>query len=431
MVALCARPAPANPEGWPFGATRLIEGIEIVGNQRTEASVIRSHISLRAGDPVDEERIEASRIRLLSTGFFRQVEFGLRRGSARGQVLLVVEVEEKNTLRIEDVAFGFGAGHVPFAALGVSESNFLGRGVTVGGAFALAEDRGAAELRLFVPSLAGTPLQLAGQVGFTDAREVVDPTQPEGPSFGYQRVGGSLGLGFVSGPAQRVSIAFRLEALDVDRLPNLPPPVLRRAPSILGDGSVLSTLSATWEQDTRDDGFAPSRGTRVALGVELGSSAIGSSYEFSKYTGELQWALPTVGGQALVLHGAAGLIQGETPFFNQFFARDHARFSYRRPALPRAVQVNFSVENDYDDLLLHVGAEYTWPMLQAKGWLSRILLYAAADFVTTASLAEAQDDVEGRGAFTEFPLTLDAGLKIDTEFGRFTLSLAYALDLVL
>lgn len=422
-----------EPASSPLRAPRIVEGIEVVGNTRTARSVILTRLFLGVGDLVDESAIEASRIRLLSTGFFRRVEFSLRRGSARGRVLLVVTVEERNTFRIDDLAFGLGPGNYPFVAIGLAETNFLGRGVTAAVTGAIGDERRGAEVRFFVPSLSDTPLQLAGSALWVLGRELIDPTLGDAsPNLDYERVGGTLGFGFGSGPAQRISLVYRLESVNVERLPNLDPPVLRRAPSILGDTSVLSTLAATWERDTRDDAFAPTRGSRLAVAVEVGSTVLGSDYEFSKYTGEVQHAFHVHEGQALVLHVFGGLVQGETPFFNQFFRRDFSRFSYGPEALPRVVSLNFSEANDYDDLLVNAGAEYTYPLHEGTDeWVERVLIYAAADFTVSGSLEEAQADAGGRGAFDVFPLSVDAGLKIDTGFGRFTLSLAYALDLPL
>ena len=74
-------------------AALFVEAIEVVGNGKTTRDTILARISVEIGDLVDEDRIEESRLRLLGTGFFRSVEFSLRRGSQRGRVLLVVEVE--------------------------------------------------------------------------------------------------------------------------------------------------------------------------------------------------------------------------------------------------------------------------------------------------------------------------------------------------
>ena len=417
----------------PFDAPRIVEGIEIIGNKRTRRSVILSQLSLAVGALVEESAIEASRIRLLSTGFFRTVRFSLRRGSARGRVLLVLELTERNTLRVEDLTVGFGPRTASFGALGLSETNFLGRGVTVAGAGAVSRNQRAFELHIFAPNLSGTPLQLSASMAWIVGQETIDPTlRDNSPTLDYERLGGTLGLGFGAGPARRISFLYRLESVNSNRLPNISPPTLRRAPSILSDSSVLSTLELAWERDTRDDDFAPTRGTRIALAVEVGSSVIGSGYEFSKYTGDLEYAFRVRSGDAIVLHAFGGLIQGETPFFNQFFLRDFAPASYGPPALPRAVQLNFSQANDYDDLLIDAGAEYTLLLHEKKdSWLGRLLLYGALSFTVSGSLEEAQADIGGRGAFSVFPLYADAGLKLDTIFGRFTLSIAYTVDLAL
>lgn len=413
----------------PEAVVRIIEGIEILGNDRTVRGFILAQLRIAEGELVDESAIEVARIRLLSTGFFRSVSFHLQRGSERGKVLLVVTVQERSTLQLENIAFGFGPGNVPFFAAGLSERNFLGRGVSVGGVAAVGEGRRALELRLFVPSLSGTRLQLAASALWLVGREFIEEAE-SAPQLEYERLGGTLGLGFGSGPAQRISLVYRLEAVTTESLPNLDPALLRRAPSILADASVLSTLTATWERDTRNDAFAPSRGTRWALSAELGSSILGSDYEFSKYIAEVEHAVSVFRSHALLLRGFGGLIQGEAPFFAQFFRRDFTHFSYGAEALPRAVQLNFSTANDYDDLLANAGVTYLIPIAENVGWVRRILLYVAADFTVTRSLAEAQDDASGREAFDFFPLSVDGGLKLDTQLGRFDLSLAYAADLL-
>ncbi|MBX2813078.1 MAG: BamA/TamA family outer membrane protein [Myxococcales bacterium] len=417
----------------PFDVPRIIEAIEVIGNRQTQRSVILAQLRFSAGDIVQEPLINASRIRLLSTGFFRNVQFSLRRGSARGLVLLIVDVEERNTLRIEDFSFGFGKDTASFVSLGLAETNFLGRGVTLAGAGALGENRRGLEFNFFVPHLSDTPLQFSASMAWIAGEETIDPSLGnQSPKLDYERLGGTLGIGFTSGPAQRISLLYRLETINTNRLPNLNPTTLRRAPSVLFDHSVLSTIQLAWEHDTRDDAFAPSRGMRLALAVELGTSVMGSAYEFSKYTGEIEYAREAFRKHFFVVHALSGLIQGETPFFNQFFVRDFSSFSYGYHTLPRALELNFGVANDYDDLLLDIGLEYSLLVHQGIGdWLERVLIYFSSSLTFTGSLREAQEDIGGRDTFDIFPIYIDSGVKLDTSFGRFTFSLAYALDLFL
>ncbi|MBK6687298.1 MAG: BamA/TamA family outer membrane protein [Deltaproteobacteria bacterium] len=421
-----------EPEGPPPDQRALfIEAIEVLGNEKTDRQVILRRLLVAAGDLVDDTEIEASRLRLLNTGFFKSVEFSLRRGSSRGRVLLVVEVKERNTILIDELYYGFSSVAPVFGGIGLMESNFLGRGVTVGGAFVIGKDRRAVELRTFVPDLSNTPLQLTGSMILLKGAELIDDQQTLGPQLDYQRLGGTLGFGYGVAPAQRISLVYRLESVRAERLPNLDPAVLRRAPSIQFDESVVSTITAAYELDTRDDPFVPTQGTRLALAVEVGSSLLGSAYEFSKYTGEIQQALSLFGDHSLNLRLLGGMIQGNAPFFDQFFLRDFAYFTFNRSALPRNVQLNFGESNDYDDLLVSAGAEYSIPILEGEDWLYRTFVYGGVDLSATASLDELQEDPTGRGTSGRVPLSFDVGLKFDTFVGNFTLSFSYLIDLVL
>lgn len=418
------RPAPVFRE-----SARFIEAIEVVGNDKTTRATVMRRISVQVGDLIDEEQIEASRLRLLGTGFFRSVEFSLRRGSQRGRVLLVVEVEERNTILVDDLYLGYSRVSPFFGGFGLAETNFLGRGVTVGGSFVMGRDRRALELHTFAPSVSGTPLQLSASAIVLEGAEVLDENDLDGPQLTYRRLGGSLGLGVQVGVAQRISLIYRLESVRAGRLPNLSPAILRGAPSIQFDDSVLSTLTARYERDTRDDPFVATQGSRIAVGVEVGTTLIGSTYEFSKYTLELVRAFSVWRDHSLELHLFGGMVQGQTPFFNQFFISDFAYFAWNRDSLPRAVQLNFSESNDYDDLIASGGAVYSVPVFAGDELLYRMYVYGAAELTATASLDERQEDPSGRGIGGTVPLSFDVGMKFDTFIGIFTLSLSYVLDL--
>lgn len=409
----------------------FIEAIELIGNGKTADDVIEARLLVGVGELVDDDRIEESRLRLLSTGYFKSVELSLKRGTRRGRVVLVIEVEERNTLTIDGLYLGFSDVAPIYGGLGLVESNFLGRGMSLGVGGVLGKDRRALDVRVFVPDLSSTRLQLSAAAVIVQGAEVLDTNEPAGLALTYSRLGGSLGLGFRLPSAQRVGLDYRLESIEAPRLPNIDPALLRAAPSIQFDRSVLSTVSLVYERDTRDDGFVPTQGGRVALSVELGSKILASSYEFSKYTGEFELAFQPYAPHALRVHALAGLVQGRTPFFNQFFQRDFMAFAAGSDALPRVLGVNFSSENDYDDLVITGGADYSIPLLTGGDLVYRAYVYFGVDVAATASLDEIQEDPDGRGPRGRFPISFDAGLRFDTWIGHFSLSAAYLVDLVL
>jgi outer membrane protein insertion porin family len=95
-----SEPSPGLVRGpGKVGLRYVLEGIEIRGNTTTLARVIHRFVPFRAGDTldVDDKELVLTRFRLLGTGFFRDVQLSLRRGTKRGYVVLQVDVVERNT----------------------------------------------------------------------------------------------------------------------------------------------------------------------------------------------------------------------------------------------------------------------------------------------------------------------------------------------
>ncbi|MCB9655341.1 MAG: BamA/TamA family outer membrane protein [Deltaproteobacteria bacterium] len=400
-----------------------------MGNTGTHRNVILQKLLLHAGDFVDEGKLEESRFRLLGTGFFRTVEFSLRRGSRRGLARLRIAVTERNTFLVDDLYLGSSSVAPYFAGLGMTEHNFLGRGVSVGGGFVVGRDRRAFDLAVFAPDISSTPLQISASLLLAKGVELIDPDTTSS-TFGYQRLGGTFGLGYSVAPAQRIALTYRVESVSADILPDLDSDVLKRAPQIIPGDSFISSLALSYERDTRDDPFVPAQGGRFTAAIEVATSVLRSDYEFSKYTAEFQHGFLFFGRHRFVLTAFGGFIQGRAPFFNQFFLNDFAYFVFGRNALPREAQVNFSESNDYDDLVMSLDANYNIPLIRGDDAIYAMYFFIGANVAGTASLEETQEDPTGRGAGDHSPLSFDAGIKLDTYMGNFTLSLAYSLDLL-
>src|SRR5690606_19617037 len=88
-----------------------LERIDVLGNARTRESVIRRYVPFQVGYVIDAEDQELAlvRYRLLGTGYFRDVQLSLTKGSHPGYVVLVVEVVERNTVVVNDVWMGLAA----------------------------------------------------------------------------------------------------------------------------------------------------------------------------------------------------------------------------------------------------------------------------------------------------------------------------------
>ena len=123
-----------------FGPRYVIDDVVVRGNHKTEKSIIVAEaaaLGLVQGAAVDasDPRVEAVRYRLLALGYFLDVRLSVTRGASRGGVVLVVEVEERGTIVINELFPSTSAATAFWGGADISETNFLGRGINLGGGF--------------------------------------------------------------------------------------------------------------------------------------------------------------------------------------------------------------------------------------------------------------------------------------------------------
>ena len=118
-----------------------VERINILGNNITEESVIRSNLEVDEGDPFNELLQAKSLNNLRSLNIFKTVKSEtLLMDQALPQKLLILAVEEKPTGEISlGAGFGSNGGTVGFS---VSENNFLGKGVKLSSSLRVSADTG-------------------------------------------------------------------------------------------------------------------------------------------------------------------------------------------------------------------------------------------------------------------------------------------------
>jgi outer membrane protein assembly factor BamA len=84
------------------GAVYEVETIALRGNQRVRSSIIRRALSFAKGQRYNESAIEASRRRLMATGYFESVDLELSAGrEARGLVVTIVATERPDCPRVD------------------------------------------------------------------------------------------------------------------------------------------------------------------------------------------------------------------------------------------------------------------------------------------------------------------------------------------
>jgi len=378
--------------------------------------------------------------------------------------VLVIDVVERNTIVLNDVRMGISADAdsngnarplTAYAGLDVAETNLLGTGITLGSAVALAQDEYALRVRFLDPAFLGSSWMTSGTLLYNDARDYfgiidIEKVDPGGMSssssavVNYKRFGGSVGVGRDLSVATQFWLNYRLESIDADYpLEASQTRGFRTEPinfDIVRGRSVLSTLRATLDYDTRDHPFLPTRGWKASIGAEVGLLPAASDYEYQRIDVDAShwWRLPWH-DHVLRLELFAGAISGNAPFFEQYYVGDLSDFLPSRMlgvSFDRRPARNFLgtdiVEIRYGKYAFKFSGEYRIPLFRGHRSIYGIDLFASAGIYGLAGDRDITSPPTGYSGWSRIPvdLTGNLGFRMDTSAGGFVFAFSNALGFV-
>jgi outer membrane protein assembly factor BamA len=453
-------PTPAQDAG-PTRVRYTLQGIEIRGNRRTRDRVVLRYVPFRTGDVLDvnDPEVELTRYRLLGTGFFSSVQLSLRKGDRRGEVVLVIEVVERNTIIVNDIWMGLagdrtseaGAPGQVFAYGGVdvAETNLAGTGITLGAALGVGpDDQLGLRTRFFDPAFLGTGWMASASLLYNNAHDYFGNSAVLTPGGGpyavvdYTRFGGSIGAGHDLSITTQLWFDLRFEKIHA-KVPLAASHLrgLDREPisfNITPGDSILSTLRATIVHDTRDEPILPTRGMYVSIVGDTALAPSGSDYFFSKLQirASKWWTLPW--NHVARLEVNYGAITGNAPFFEKFYVGDFTDLlpdrildlNFDRRTAPNFLKTDI-VEVRYGNYAAKMQGEYRIPVYRGHRSIYGIDFFGAAGVYGVASYRDLTDPARGYNGFRRVPidLTFNLGFRIDTSAGGFVFAFSNLLGL--
>jgi hypothetical protein len=460
-VAIACLSAIASGQETAAGAGRdapryFLESVEIRGNTRTPKSEIRPLVPFEVGETfvTDDPRIEETRVRLLTTGYFLDVELSLRRGRRRGWVVLVVRVEERNTLHLRRLFAGHSRSST-YGGLDVGDSNLFGHGTSLSAAAVLSDDaQQAFRVRFGERRFLGSPFTLSTIVSHTDGREyfgtgdvlssVCSPALDHRCRFAtvyYRRTGIQIGAARDLGLSLRLDLGMRVEVIDAE-VPDAASTRVGREVipvdfDIASGASSLVTSRAGLQYDTRNAPFLPSRGVGAGLGVE--ATSLPGAYEFARLTLSGEAHVPLPWNHHVGLYGLGGVVLGDAPFFEQFYLGDltdlipdrSLDLSFNDLAAPNLLDTAI-VEMRYEEIAARLEVEYVVPVYRSRGFIYGLDAFARGGVIALASHDYVRDTPAGYEGMARFPadVTFNVGVRADSEIGFLGLSFANVLQFV-
>ena len=442
-----------------FGPVIMIESIGITGNTATETEIIRRALPIAPGDILhaSDARLRDARFKVLALGYFRDVTLAMHKGAARGQVVIEIHVIERGTTVLNRLWFGSNSLSPYWLGVDVGERNLLGLGITVGGGVIYAShgnvlgarDQWAGELRLSDGALRGSRWGVTGSMTLVHGSEVFrvagDPDDTHNVNFHafpYRRFGGRAGITYDVTALSRFSAGLRAEEIDTS-LPVSPTRTLAdgRVTAIdvhLDPGeSRVVTASFGFDRDTRPDPILPHAGGRITVSAEVGSGALGGSYDFASLFARYEhwWPLREE-RQTIGLRFAGGVVIGDAPRFDRIHISDVDHMLTPRAlglVLSNAPSLDLlgtrNDKPDYGQVGGSVTFEYAARLFRGTG---KKRVYGGDVFFGfgTWVLAETNDlKLRDASVWSSLPIDLyaDAGVRIDTDIGVFELTISNAL----
>lgn len=259
------------------GARAYVQRIEIRGNTRTRDFVIRREFDLSEGDAFNQVMIQKAKKRLEDLDFFDSVEISTAPGDQPDQVVLVVDVKEKNTGEFS-IGAGYSTGGAdpgPSVEASISERNFLGRGQYIKVAAGGGKNSRTYSLSFTEPYFLGR--RIAAGFDLYKLKQTYT-------SYYNDTIGGSVRVGLPISEALSSQLAYNLtqdKYTVTGALATIAPAVI----ADIGVGSwIKSSVSATLTYNTIDNMKKPRDGFFVTVTGEF--AGVGGNAKYFKTTGK-------------------------------------------------------------------------------------------------------------------------------------------------
>jgi outer membrane protein insertion porin family len=271
-----------------LGERVYVRDILVNGLERTKPDLVRERISLKPGDPLSQDQINASQRRLYDLGIFARVNTAIQDPDGDEPDKYVLYSLEEAGRYLTNVGFGAEIGRIgggitsldspagttgfsPRISLGVSRLNFLGLGHTVSLQTRISTLEQRVLANYLAPQFEGNPnLNLQFSVLFDSEHDI--------RTFSSLRKEGSVQLGQKLSRAFSVQYRYTFRKVNVLGTPLVTPELI----PLLSQPVRVGFFSTTFIQDRRDDPLDAHHGVYTTVDLALAAGAFGSQTGFGR-----------------------------------------------------------------------------------------------------------------------------------------------------
>jgi outer membrane protein insertion porin family len=260
------------------------------------------------GDLFTSQKLERAKQKLVNLGYFENVKATTTPGSQKDRIVIAIEVTERPT-GLFSLGAGFSSVDSFVGTLDLSQRNFLGKGLEVFFRVRAGERTQQGIVGITEPWLFDRPLS-AGVDIFNNRRVFTEYT--------IDSLGGGARLSHPILEFSRWHLNYRLTRDEISEIDSS-----SASTTLLEQEgtTVTSLVGGALTRDSRDNVFAPTRGSRSSLALDV--AGLGGDNRFVKTIGEVTYFRPIFWGTIIGARAEAGYGFGfgdkEFPLFERFF----------------------------------------------------------------------------------------------------------------
>ncbi len=239
------------------GPRVYVERIDINGNVRTLDRVIRRQMKLAEGDAFNKVLLDKSEKDIRATQYFSKVDVTQQPGSAPDKTIINVAVQEQSTGSLS-LSFGFSSLDSAIAGVGLSERNFLGRGLQISTNLSVSTRQQLIEFHYTDPYFLDRNL-----VGGIDIFGSETDFQDQA-NFDTRTRGGGLRFGFPLSDDSRFLLRYQFRREEIRNVNSTSPVILAAE-----GAETRSIVGYDYFIDQRNDPVSPSSGWDFLLSQDF------------------------------------------------------------------------------------------------------------------------------------------------------------------
>ncbi|HVR69263.1 MAG TPA: translocation/assembly module TamB domain-containing protein, partial [Vicinamibacteria bacterium] len=247
------------------GEKVTVAGVALVGLRHARESLVRRHVPIRPGDPLDPRQVAELERRLLDLGLFTRAAATV---SEDNPATVTVTLEEGDRVRAGYLA-SYNDDKGSRGELDGELRNLLGAGISAGARLSAGPDLRDARGFLTAPALLLPTGRLTASVFRLEEDLPLLPGEDGGPTFSRVQTGGQIQSTRPFGDRWNLLFGYRLKTVAVDS-------------EFLTSSHRVAGLDVSLLRDTRDNPLDARRGRFLSLSLEVSPRALGSDFDFVK-----------------------------------------------------------------------------------------------------------------------------------------------------